>query len=506
MSDKCTKPVQSASSSPERRTQTIQKAIDRAVRHHSAGRLPEAERIYQQILQADPHQPVALHLLGVINHQRGENDVAVGLITKALAIAPDYAEAHNNLGNALRGLGKLDEAVASYHKALAIAPDFAEAHNNLGAALQDLGKLDEAVAAHHRALELKPDYAEAHNNLARSKTFKTGDPEIAVMEALATDSALDDDKKLFVFFALGKAHEDIGEYDRAFECFASGNRLKHRIVGFRIADEEKAAERLMAVFDETLFARLDGVGHATETPVFIVGMPRSGTSLIEQILASHPHVHGAGESPVLGRIVHELPGTYPAEPYPDCVSGIDGAGWRALGRAYMERLLGDAPAARRVTDKMPRNVELVGLIHLMLPNARVIHCIRDPLDTCLSCYTIRFEASQDFTYDLTDLGRYFRLYERLVDHWRRVLPAKLLDVRYEDVVDDLEGSARRLLDFCGLEWNDACLEFHKNDRIVRTASAIQVRQPIYRTSVERWRHYERHLGPLIEALGSGGES
>ena len=506
--------------------------IEEGLTHHRASRLQEAEAVYRRVLAAKPNHPDALHLLGVIAHQAGNNEPAENLIRQAIAInsrvpdyhsnlgnvlkelgkldaaiavcrralelKPDFPEAHNNLGAALKEQGRLEDAVAACQTALSLKPNLAEAHNNLGNALKSLGWLEDAVAACQRALELNPNYPEAHYIIAQCKTFKKGDPEIAAMEVLVADSALDDGKKLVVFFALGKALEDIGDYDRAFDCFASGNRLEQRSAGFDIAAEETAAERLMAVFDEALFARLDGVGHGTETPVFIVGMPRSGTSLIEQIIASHPDVHGAGESMALGRIVRELP-----HGYPDCVSDIEELEWGALGRSYMERLLKDAPAARRVTDKMPRNIERVGLIHLMLPRARVIHCMRDPLDTCLSCYTLRFERSQDFTYDLTDLGRYFRLYERLVDHWRRVLPGMLLDVRYEDVVDDLEGSARRMVDFCGLEWNDACLEYHKNDRIVRTASAAQVRRPIYTNSVGRWRRYERRLTPLIEALNGG---
>jgi len=284
---------------------------------------------------------------------------------------------------------------------------------------------------------------------------------------------------------------DVGDADQAFARLNAGNR---RVRGSLVYDVEADVSCFKAIADAftsdvmNLFA---GAGDTSEHPVFVVGMPRSGTTLVEQILASHPDVHGAGELnllsevsggalfPTLGR---ELP---------------------AWGRAYAERLAALAPGKRRVVDKMPSNFQFLGLIQLMLPNARIIHCRRDPIDTCLSCYSRKFADRQDFSYDLRDLGRYYRAYEDLMDHWRRLLPHdRLLEVRYEDLVNDLRTEAERLVAFCGLEWNEACLDFHRTDRPVQTASVNQVRQPIYRSSVSRWKQYARHLEPLLGALGA----
>ena len=253
---------------------------------------------------------------------------------------------------------------------------------------------------------------------------------------------------------------------------------------------------------ETLVARFDGAGYNSDLPIFILGMPRSGTTLVEQILASHPSIHGAGELKDLSGIAFGLPHRLgSSQPFPECVAEVDAGRWRELGEAYVQGIRKHAAGMERITDKMPSNYHFVGLIHLMLPSAQIIHCVRDPVDTCLSCYKTLFVKTQEFSYDLTELGRHYRQYDRLMQHWKTVLPGRMLDVRYEDVVSDLEGVARRLVEFCGLEWNEACLEFYKTERPVRTASAVQVRRPIYQTSIEYWRRYERHLGPLFQALG-----
>jgi hypothetical protein len=244
------------------------------------------------------------------------------------------------------------------------------------------------------------------------------------------------------------------------------------------------------VFDRNLLEKLQGAGDPSSTPVFVLGMPRSGSTLIEQILASHPQIHGAGET-------EDLAECLPAG-FPECLSTADASAIREIGRAYLSRL----PQGRqRVVNKLPHNFLRIGLIRLALPNARIIHTERNPLDTCVSCYSKLFTAGQNFSYDLGELGRYYRLYSGLMDHWRSVLPADaMLHVAYEDVVEDLEGQARRLIEYCGLPWDDRCLDFYKTNRTVRTASAVQVRKPLFRSSVERWKKYEAGLGPLLSEL------
>jgi hypothetical protein len=309
-------------------------------------------------------------------------------------------------------------------------------------------------------------------------------------------------------FALGKVYADIGDHGRAFQRLLAGNAAKRAAIAY---DEQAALaqfDRVETVFTRELIAAKTGGGDPTRMPIFVLGMPRSGTTLIEQILASHPMVHGAGELSVLNQVVNTVSATDGAGfPYPDYVRALDASGLQRLGAQYLagvDELARKHGAAdfERVTDKMPSNYYFAGLIHLALPNAKIIHSVRNPLDTCISCFSKLFSAEQNHTYDLGELGRYYRRYQQLMTHWHEVLPAdSMLDIRYEDVVADLEGEARRIIAYCGLPWDERCLAFHKTNRPVRTASATQVRQPIYNSAVNRWRAYEKEIGPLLAGLG-----
>jgi hypothetical protein len=298
---------------------------------------------------------------------------------------------------------------------------------------------------------------------------------------------------------------DIGDTDQAFAHLDRGNRLHRGRLRYAVQDDVEQFAEIARSLDADSLAQRAGSGDPSKRPVFIVGMPRSGTTLVEQILASHPQVFGAGELGTLERILIERfgPGLSPTG-RARRLAGLTGADLTAIGSAYVGAISALAPGAQRVTDKMPSNFRLAGLIQLALPNARIIHCRRDPVDTSLSCYARKFSRGQDFAYDLRELGTYYRAYDGLMTHWRAILPEdRLLEVVYEAVVDNLEPQARRLVAFCGLDWNDACLSFHETQRQVRTASVNQVRQPLYRTSVARWKAYASHLGPLLEALASG---
>ena len=516
----------------------IADAVHQGLVHHKAGRLEAAEAIYRRVLEAQPDNPDALHYTGVIAYARGEHDRAAELIEQAIALnpsnpeyfcnigevyraggriddsvtacrtalelLPDYPEAHSNLAIALRLGEELAPAETHCRRALELKPDFPEALNNLGNILRELSRIDDARAVYKRCLAIKPDYAEGYRNLAGVKTFTPGDPDIAAMERILADPETSESNGTGLGFALGKAYDDIGSYDTAFAHLERANGLARKTVDFDKAHIEQVIARHAATFDQAMMASAEGHGCESDVPVFIVGMPRSGTTLVEQILASHPDVFGAGEMKDYSRIALGIPERIGSTlGYPECMREVDVGLWRVMGEEYLAGVRARAPGAARITDKMPSNFQFVGLIHMMLPNARIVHCMRDPLDTCLSCYRTQFVHGQEFTYDLDELGFYYRHYAQLMEHWRRVLPGKMLDLAYEDVVADVESSARRLIAFCGLDWDDACLDFHATERPIRTASAAQVRRPIYTSSMERWRRYERHLGPLIEALGSG---
>ena len=401
--------------------------------------------------------------------------------------------------------GALVEALSYYRRALEFNPTSADTYNNIGNTLRDLGRLDEARNAFRKALEIEPANVGVHVNLSDTKQFSENDPDLEALKRLDREAILSPTERMQLDFALGKAYADLKDHGRAFDYWRRGNERKRARIEYDESATAGTFERIKAVFTRALIAQKAGYGDSAQAPIFIVGMPRSGTTLVKQILASHPLVHGAGELRTFSDLANSLPEGAPTPvPYPEVVPGLDPAAIGQIGARYLATLARLAPGAKHVTDKMPSNFFFVGLIHLALPNACIIHTLRDPVATCVSCFSKLFTAEQNYTYDLADLGRYYRHYQALMAHWHRVLPqGRILDVRYEDVVGDLEGQARRILAHCGLGWNPNCLAFNATERPVRTASATQVRRPIYTSAVGRWRVYQESLGPLLAELGSG---
>ena len=371
-----------------------------------------------------------------------------------------------------------------------------------------LGHLSEARAALERAVRLAPRNAKHRYDLGQITRFVGGDPRVAEMEQLARDSALSVGERIALHFALAKAYEDTGRHAEAFRQWLDGNALKRQQITYNEAATLSVLDRVQTVFTSEFIRTWQNVGHPSSVPVFIIGMPRSGSTLVEQILASHPQVFGGNELTRFHKAaqgIRTTPGG--STTFPERVSGMTGEDYRDLGTRYLAEIERLAPGAAHITDKMLNNFIFAGLIHLALPNAPIIHTIRDPVDTCLSCFSKLFTEEQNHTYDLADLGRYYRHYQALMAHWHRVLPpGRILDVRYEDVVADLEGQARRIIAHCGLDWDPRCLAFHQTVRPVRTASVTQVRQPIYNSAVGRWRVHEEFLGPLLAELGLAGSS
>lgn len=482
-------------------------ARDRADVHYNLGgalkalgRLADATAAYRRALAIEPDDAPSLNNLGFVLSEMGEYAAAETALQNAVTIEDDYAEAHNNLGAVLTELGRLDEATAAIGRALALRPDFAAAHNNLGMALRDNGKIDEAVAAFRRAIAAEPDRAEAYGNLYGLKTVAATEPDITAMGALLARPSVTDRDAIVLGFALASAHESRGDHDAAFGFLDRANRLKRASIEYDGDARESMIRRITAVFDRDLVARRVGQGCPSPAPIFVIGMPRSGTSLVEQILASHSQVSGGGELRVLPSLVDDLDRRTRTR-YPDFVAGLAAQEFRRLGESYVAGAARRATPGLRFTDKLPDNFLHVGLIHLILPSATIVHCVRDPVDTCVSCYKVNFATGMGFAYDLGELGRYYRLYDALMEHWRAILPGRSVDVSYETLVSSPEAEIRKLLEFCQLGWEDGCLGFHQTARAVRTASAAQVRQPIYTSSVGRWKPYERHLTPLLEALG-----
>ncbi len=502
-----------------------------------AGRFDEAEAAYRQALALKPNDPSILNNLALLLRDFEQLDEAATLLSRslsadannvktlvyivlvraeqkalseaetaaqrALALAPDDADAINAMGLVRYEQQRPQEALALFRQALALKPELAETHNNIGTILKEEGELGEARERLSRAIELDPRQISYYFNLADAKKFVAGDSHLAAMERLSSDGALAHTARVRLNFALAKAYDDLGRFDDAFRHLQEGNRQKRGRINY---DEKQALEqfdRIRASFDRDLLARKLR-GFHSDVPIFVLGMPRSGTTLIEQILAAHPAIHGAGELTDFGQLANHIRDAKgDLCRYPDDVAALSGNQLAHLGKEYVGRLRQLAPDAPRITDKMPGNFVFVGLIHMALPDAHIVHVRRDARDTCLSCYSKLFSAPQEFTYDLAELGRYYRQYESLMTHWRETLPrGRMLEVRYEDVIADLETWARRIIDHCGLDWDPTCLAFHQARRPVRTASASQVRQPIYRSSAGRWRNYDAHLGSLIAALGN----
>ncbi len=477
-------------------------------------RLDEAAELIRRALVIEQNSDkIHLHY-GTILIDQKKIDEAAAAAGRALALSPNNHDTVNLMGRIAFERGDLDGALANYRRALDLKPDLADAYNNMGNVLKELGQLREAEDAYLEALRLDPAVAGVYVNLADSKKFEPGDPHLAAMEALAAKSeGLSKNDRMQLDFALGKAYADLKDHGRSFRHLYAGNAAKRATIPYDERATFALFDDIERVFSADLIKTKSGGGDPSPVPIFVVGMPRSGTTLIEQIIASHPMVHGAGELQTFNDVILTVRGPDGATlPYPDFVKALDPAALRQIGARYVALLrelavsrseTKKAGGAQRITDKMPSNYYFVGLIHLALPNAKIIHSVRDPIDTCVSCFSKLFSAEQNHTYDLAELGRYYRRYDRLMAHWRRVLPAgSFLDVRYEDVVDDLENQARRIIAHCGLPWDDRCLAFHKTDRPIRTASATQVRKPIYRNAVGRWRVYEDQLGPLLNALKS----
>jgi len=465
------------------------------------GKFKEATARFRLALAINPTFAPAYHYLGLTFADQERLKEAIPLLRKAVALRPGYIEAQLSLANVLERDGQSEEALERYREVLEKLPNHVGIINNIGSILKNMGHIDEAVAHFEKALALDPDHVAAYYNLSRARVG-SNDEELARMEKMVTDDRLSPEQQCSMHFSLGKLYDDLGNYEKAFYHFKRGNEMDTRDKPFDPKLHSFAVDRMMATFNREFFAGRRGFGSESTLPVFVLGMPRSGTTLVEQTLASHPQVYGAGELNNIGQIIGALPSLQGRlAGYPECATLIDAVSACQLGEEYVAYLRSVGGKAARVTDKMPGNFINLGFIALLLPHAKIIHCHREPLDTCLSCFFQHFAMVMPFSRDLTFLGNYYRDYKRIMEHWHRVLPMPIFDVRYEDMVADHEGMSRKLIEFIGLEWNDACLNFHKTERTVKTASNWQVRQPVYKSSVARWRHYDPFIGPLREALG-----
>jgi tetratricopeptide (TPR) repeat protein len=502
-------------------------------------RIPEAEALLREHLKQAPTDVAAIRMFAEVAARLGRNEDALQLLERCLELAPSFHEARQNyalvlyrsnqpeqalaqieqllaadpghLGNrnlkavVLCRIGDYEPAIRIYAELLEHYPRHAKVWVSYGHALKTAGHTDRAIAAYRESLQLEPASGEVWWSLANLKTFRFGTDELAAMREALARAELADDDRLQLEFAVGKALEDAGEYEPSFRHYARGNAIRRSQVHYSADDTSARVRYIREHYTRDFFAARADAGSPARDPIFVVGLPRAGSTLIEQILSSHSQIEGTMELPeiiAITRLLRRQGDAGEAMPYHAALAALDADGLRALGERYLAHTrIQRKTSAPLFIDKMPNNFMHIGLIHLMLPNARIIDARRHPLACGFSAFKQHFARGQGFSYDLGDVGRYYRDYVALMAHFDAVLPGRIHRVVYERVVEDTESEVRRLLAYCGLPFEPACLRFFQNPRPVRTASSEQVRQPIYREGVDHWRHYEPWLGPLAAALG-----
>lgn len=463
-----------------------------------------AEGLFREVAERAPGYVDAQLDYVRILIERQNYPAALAQVDQLLRTAPSDPEARFLRATVFAGLGRHDDAVPIFRELLLETPQRNHLRIVLGHSLKALGRAEEAVRAYQDATGGQADTGDAYWSLANLKTYRFSDDELERMRRLEALPGLEPPDRAHLCFALGKALEDRGDYGGSWAFYERGNSLARAKSGYRPEAMEDEARRLLDVCSEEFFAARAGAGTAARDPIFIVGLPRSGSTLIEQILASHPDVDGTQELNDIPRIVSDLPGQGPNcgdARYPDLLPGLDQTMYERLGRRYLDETRVYRRGRPHFVDKMPNNFRHIGLIHLMLPKARIIDIRREPIACCVSNLKQFYARGQEFCYGIEEIARYYRTYLELMRHWDQVLPGRVLRVSYEDLVEDLGASVRRILAYCGLEFDSACLEFHRSRRVINTPSSEQVRQPLFREGLTQWRRYDPWLAPLREALG-----
>ncbi len=528
-------PLQAEGKAAPARRMAFENEIHLAQEKHKSDKPGEAEKIYRSILKRDPNHVEAARLLAGLAAENKQYRDAEVFLRHAATVSPDYGRLWIDLANVLREQEKLEEALECASRILELAPEKAESHmliasvfgamgqhedaihslqkaldispNRAGAMssmahhLKTVGRQDDGVAMYRNAIAVNPLHSEAYWSLANLKTFQFDEHEVQAMQALLEDDGLEDEARVHIHNALGLENEARKDFDQAFWHFDQCSFLRRQSEVYDPLETEKGFGRIIEIIDEEFINKHEGLGSGDDSPILIVGLPRSGSTLIEQILASHSLVDGTFELGDLPRVAKRIRRfSKKRTSFPNNLLELSAEHWSKIGDDYIGSTRKFRAGAPYFIDKNPNNFIFIGLLRLVLPGVKIINAMRHPLDSCFGTYKQLFASGQPFSYDITELGEYYLQYHRLMDHWRRVAPGFSLDVQYEDVVADLEGQVRRILDFCNLPFEENCLRFHETERAVKTASSEQVRQPIYSSSVNLWRNYEGHLGELIKIL------
>lgn len=492
-----------------------------------------AKTLCERLLSFEPDHPAANNLLGMIMLKDEEYDKAIKYFRTAIQIKPEQALYHANLAHALLQVHAYKFALAASQKAVQLNPKFIPAYLTMGQAFDKLGETVKAEAAFKKALVLHPENDMAYCFLGQQKMFSgqfyaagrfyrkaltinadnimaynalssieeraNSAEKIEKLENVYSSSVTSNNEKIQAAFSLVKLHESNGNYEQAFYYMQGGNQLRRRSLSFNYQQEKSKFGRLIQFFNAELFKKYEHAGCPDKTPIFVLGMPRSGTTLTEQILGSHSNVFPAGELHEFNSLIRQNFLTL-TDGFEINVANLSPERIFSVGAEYIEKIRQYSKSAGYITDKMPGNYLIIGFIKLLLPNAKIIYCKREPVDICLSIYKHNFSEGHSYAADLHELGQYFMLFQQLMTHWRQVLPGEILEVQYESLVDNQEQEIKRILAFCELEWQDACLTFYNTERPVNTMSMTQVRKPIYKDAVNHWKKYEKHLKPLLDVL------
>ncbi len=473
---------------------------------YHAGNLDIAESGYLSFLKKAPKNPRALTLYAILLQDRERYEKSLQILRKSISIDPDQPATLNALGSAYRVLGQFEEAIVAFEKAVALEPKSAEILNNMGVTYREAGYFDEAVDCYERALELNPSLSEAWNGLVRTQKFTKVPERLPHLKQAVMASSMSKQSRRHAFYAIAKIYDDLGDYDEAFKFYKQANEQR-----LAPADADSACVLMTKICEYFSSDYLSRAPYAKSKPgdpkpVFILGMPRSGTTLVEQVLSMHPKVEWGGELNFFKEEANKLrsEGIFGRKTFPASISDLTAAGMARIRADFLKRFSGRRDSKRDrslvVTDKTPFNFLYMGLIALALPDAVILHCRRSAMDTCLSVYFTDFAKNQPFSTDLKTIGKYFNCYKGLMAHWQEISALPVLDVDYEALVNHQERESRKIVEFCGLEWDERCLSFHENRRLVSTPSDWQVRQPIYDASIGRWQNYEEYLEPLRKQL------
>ncbi len=466
----------------------------------SQKKFPEAIKYYTSAIKMNPNFFVAINNLGNTYHAMGDLKNAQSYFERALRINPKFTHAICNLGNIKKELNDFDEAIKHYKLALSIDDQLAVVHNNLGMAFQSIGKFEESKKHFESVLKINHKFTRADRGISMSLKYNINDPHLKKMENKLKDQSLNNFQKIELYFALGKAYEDIKDYERSFKNYKLGNKTKRETIKYQINDDITLFENIKKSFSNIDFENLKNIGNDSNKIFFILGMPRSGTTLVEQIIASHKNVYGAGELKDLTEIVKENFLVKDKIKFPKNIDIEDQTFFNTMGTKYLENLSRFNINKYFITDKAPLNFRWIGLIKLILPKSKIIHCTRDSKDNCLSLFKNIFEGQLNFSYDLEETGKYHKLYQNLMKFWKRQLPGFIYDISYEKLVNNLELETKKLLNYCNLDWDENCLSFYKNNRGIITASFAQARKPIYKNSIKSWQKYESDLFSLFRIL------